>query len=99
MPPIINIHSEVDGLTILVGLAAIPFRMWLRVRNGKPMWSAGKATVDFLNGATIVPFTLLLISAFYQPAFNALVQTSMLSVGLAGGVGLLFISGELLDTT
>jgi hypothetical protein len=51
--------------------------------------------IDFLNGATLVPFLLLVGSVMSSELLQEALKAK-LSIGLAGAVGVLFIAGELL---
>lgn len=86
----------VDMLSLGVGLLAIairPLRRWFL--HQKKLFYRDKAIADFLNGATLVPFVFMVVGVFSKEYMNTLINSSKLSIGLAGGVGMLFVLSEL----
>jgi hypothetical protein len=93
-----NIHAGVDGVTLLVAVLTIPTKIAFRwLRGIAPISTTRKCGVDFLNGTAIVPFMLMLGSTASRDVFDLLTQTNMAFVGIAGGIGIVFVMGELLD--
>jgi hypothetical protein len=89
--------SVVDMTTIGVGLAAMFLRPLRRKLNKHPnCFSMRDCVVDFLNGSTIVPFLLLVMSVMSTRLLHEALQTNKLSMGIAGVIGFIFIARELL---
>jgi len=85
-----------DMLTIVAGFFAIFIKPMLRRRlNISPRWVHRDAINDFLTGASIVPFALLLGAIFNKWILDQLIQGSKVSLGLAGGIGVMFVLKEL----
>jgi hypothetical protein len=100
MPSVPITWGLFDALTIAIGVAVvlskIGVRWWSRVT---PIFSAGKCTVDLLNGSVIVPFGAMFLAPlqstlFSVPLFNQF-NSPPISIALAGGVGLFFIAEEI----
>jgi hypothetical protein len=88
--------SFVDITTLCVGAAAIfirPIKRWRK--NARPAFARRECVIDFLNGATLVPFLLLVGSVLSSELLQEALKAK-LSIGLAGAVGVFFIAGELL---
>lgn len=86
----------VDMLTItsgVLGVFAKPFRRW-RVGQG-PCWVHRDVMNDFLNSASFAPFALLFAAPFNMWVFTELVSASKVSLGLAGGIGGLYVVKEI----
>jgi hypothetical protein len=93
-----TIHAGVDGVTLLVAISLVPFKIFVRwLRGIKPISTTRKCGVDFLNGTAVVPFALMLGSVVSRDIFELLAQTNMAFFGIAGGIGMLFVIGELVD--
>lgn len=75
------------------GLLVRPFR---RAVKGSEVWftrvDCGK---DFLNGAAAAPFVFLFGSAFSKTLLDITLHAGPATLALAGGVGLIFVVGEL----
>lgn len=90
--------GTVDIATLIVGLICILVRPAKRfLRKKVPLFTRRDAVVDFLNGATIVPFFLLVGSACSNELLSEALKAK-LSMGLAGVIGTIFILGELLSS-
>lgn len=94
------IGGAIDAATIAFGLFIVIAKIGLRWACGrKPAASVGACGVDFLNGAVVVPFGLML-SSIFAPIFSPTVVAyfksgSPVMSSLAGGIGLFFVLGEL----
>lgn len=86
----------VDMLTISSGVLGIGAKPLMR-RIGKmsPCWIHRDVINDFLNAASFAPFTLLLAAPFNNWVFKELVSASKVSLGLAGGIGVLYVAKEI----
>ncbi|MDB5753205.1 MAG: hypothetical protein JWP65_3626 [Ramlibacter sp.] len=87
--------NAIDMATIGAGLLAVAvglIRAWLKERRFS--YDRSKTIVDFLNGSTVVPFAVLLASPFWKFLATE-IMAAKISLGLAGGVGLLFLIGEI----
>ena len=85
---------EVDGniidvLSMAAGVSCIFIRP---CRCGT--WERTKAIADFLNGVAVVPFGFMMLGTVWTPLMN-LVMESPISLGIAGGMGLLFMLAEI----
>ena len=86
----------VDISTILFGFLGMVVKPLLKWRCGiSPAWAHRDAINDFLNGAVIFPFLLLLISVVSSQAMDALVKHSKISLALAGFIGFLYVAKEI----
>jgi hypothetical protein len=94
----LRIHAGVDGFTLGVGIAIVASKVVLRwIKGHRPVASQRSCGVDFLNGTAVVPFVLMIGSVISPTLFEFLQQTNMVFMGIAGGIGLLFVLGELAD--
>ena len=91
LAPFLSMVAEwtIDAWTVLVGLVCV-FSRW--VMQGRSILK-DECVVSFLNGATMVPFFVLAISAF-SPGMLQLAMTTKGSMALAGCVGIFFVLGE-----
>ncbi|ATR83048.1 hypothetical protein CS390_11055 [Pseudomonas sp. HLS-6] len=80
-----------DAWTVVVGFIAVVLRYLMQGFSVKK----DECVVAFLNGATIVPFAVLVSSAF-SPDFLELAMTTKGSMALAGGVGIFSVAGDVL---
>lgn len=88
--------NAIDMATILVGIFATFVRPCRRmIRREGFTFDRSKCVVDFLNGASLVPFVIMAGSTFYTVLLNE-VMKSKVSLGVAGVVGFFFIIGEVL---
>lgn len=71
-----------------------PFRRKMR-GDCEKLWFADKAVVDFLNGASLVPFATLCLSLFWTNLLKD-VTANHSTMAAAGAVGFLFVAGEVL---
>lgn len=85
----------VDMTTVGFGIAAIFAKPTLR-KLGKcgPCWVHREAANDFLNGAALAPFVLLLATPFSNWLLSEMVNVSKVSLGLAGGIGVMYVTKE-----
>lgn len=94
----LRVHAGVDGCTLIVGILIVMAKVSLRAAIGhKPVATQRSCGTDFLNGTAVVPFILMLGSVLSPTLFEYLQQTNMVFMGIAGGIGLVFVVGELLD--
>ena len=84
-----------DGITVGVAAFAVLVRC-IQACYMKTRIHVAMCVQSFFNGASIFPFVLLLSAAFYKELFDLAVG-SKLSLFLAGGIGLIFVLGELLS--
>ena len=59
-------------------------------------WDRQKAVTDFLNGAALIPFAIMVGTTFWTGLIDE-VMKSKISLGLSGAVGLMFILAEVLN--
>ena len=86
----------IDMLTISCGIVGIFVKPGLRRIVGKsPAWVHKEAANDFLNAASIAPFALLIAAPFNNWIFAELTTISKVSLGLAGGIGVLYVMKEI----
>lgn len=86
----------ISGATIAVAVLALfirPSRKFLR--KHQRCWSSQKAITDLLNGSSLVPFLCLFWSAF-DPRMLPLILENKAAMCIAGGIGSIFIAGEIL---
>jgi hypothetical protein len=89
----------VDSITLLVAIIATAIMAMVRwSRTVNPVFTRRKLIADFLNGSVIYPFCLLIVSVPDQSVFEYL-KASRISIGLAGGVGIVFVIGELIASS
>ena len=87
----------INAATGGVGVLAIFVRpLRKHSRKHARCWSSREAITDFLNGASVVPFVCLFISIF-DAALLPLILENKAAMAVAGGIGTLFISGEILS--
>jgi hypothetical protein len=97
------VRAAVDGsiveiLTWAVAVVCVPIKAIARQRaKQRPYWSRRACIVDFLHGATVVPFLVLAISPLSHGMMDTMIKESRHVLMIAGGVGLLFVFGELFD--
>lgn len=53
--------------------------------------------IDFLNGTVLVPFLILIATAFSKQMLAAALETNKLFFAIAGGIGLIYILREFLN--
>jgi hypothetical protein len=56
------------------------------------------AGADFLNGVVVVPFLVMALIPFSHLAQEILSQSNSAIFAIAGGIGLIFVVGELSHT-
>jgi uncharacterized membrane protein (DUF373 family) len=87
---------SIDSVTLLLAIISAGVTAGIRLWRGiAPAVTRRKIIVDFLNGSVVYPFVLLVFSVVNSGVFKY-IETSKISVGLAGVVGIIFIAGELL---
>lgn len=94
----------IDGNILDMGSAVVavlcvfikPFVRWRR--NISPCWVRRDVTVDLLNGAIVLPFILLIVSVFSTKVLAVVQHGSGMAFVFAGGIGLLFVAGELMPS-
>jgi hypothetical protein len=89
--------ETIDAITLATGFLAVVAKLiWRYLSGRRPIFIVQMMTVDFLNGSVIFPFVLLISSVFSSEIRGLLLQTSPLSLALAGGIGLMFVLEELI---
>ncbi len=86
----------VDMATISVGAVASllsPCRRWLNQK--KPFFIRENAIADMLNGAMLVPFSMMKGSVFSSDLMWGLLSSAKITVAIGGLAGLFFVIGEL----
>jgi hypothetical protein len=85
----------IEIATVLFGAVCVFIRPARRYfRGAKRRFVRRDCIIDFLNGATLIPFLLLIGSVFSTSIFNEVIHSKM-SISLAGSLGIIFIIGEL----
>jgi hypothetical protein len=85
-----------DWITLSIAALAMLLVAIVRWWRGiQPYMTRRRAINDFLHASALFPFALLFLSSMSSTVFGY-VQSSTLSLGLAGGVGLIFVIGELI---
>ncbi len=91
--------NAVDMFSIGFGALAILVKAAARKINGSDScFNTRESINDLLNGASLVPFGLMIGSVFSSQLMQELMTSAKLSLGLAGGIGIFFILGELFKT-
>lgn len=89
--------SVADIGTIVCGLAAMLVKPIKRRWQGrKPCFTQRDLIVDFLNGATVPAFLLLVGSVVSSKILEEALKTAKTSMALAGVMGLIFIIREII---
>jgi hypothetical protein len=92
------VADYIDQLTLAIGFIIVPAKIVHRkLRNLIPAASRVKCGNDFLNGCMIAPFALLGLSIFSENLSQHLQKGNAAILSIAGVIGLIFISGELLS--
>jgi hypothetical protein len=87
----------INAATMIVGIATVGINILVRFFSGhKPCISRGRCASDLLNGVVLVPFALMFLSVFSDTLLHDLIQTNMVLLSVAGGIGLFFALGEIL---
>jgi hypothetical protein len=98
MPPPAN-HLPIDGIVdaaiVAVGMVITFGKACWRLYFGDKVSLSGLGT-DFLNGTVVIPFVLMIGAVFSSTLLEYLRSTSPVSTAIAGAIGLLFVSNELL---
>ena len=84
--------NTLDQVTFLVAVIVVAAKTAWRRTDWLVAKNLGK---DFLNGALIVPFGVMVAELFSSQLFHLMTETSPLAVALAGAIGLFFIFDEL----
>jgi hypothetical protein len=88
----------VEMLALGCGFLGICVKPAIRkYREISPCWVFRDAGNDFLNAASLAPFALLMAGVFNTWIFDQLVKSGKLPLGLAGGIGVLYVLKELLS--
>lgn len=88
--------SLADMATMTVAAAcafATPIKRWKSKKA--PAFVRERIIVDLLNGATVVPFVLMIGSVFSSEILKELMASAKITLALGGAVGLVFVLGEL----
>ena len=86
----------VDLLSLAAGALCMfirPLKLFFLKNQSKPLFNRRNCIFDFLNGTTLIAFSLLVATAFSN-RFLYLALQSKLSIAIAGAVGLIFVCGE-----
>jgi hypothetical protein len=85
----------VDSVTLFVAILVAGILAGVRwYRSINPVLTRQRVISDFLNASVLYPFFLLIICVPHSVVFEYL-KGSRLTVGLAGGVGIIYVLGEL----
>jgi|GEM_PF-3476023 len=91
-----SVVANIDAWTLAVAFLIVVVKIFLRWKKSHvPCMSRNSCTTDLLNGAVIMPF-LTMIGGVFSSTLAIAVHNGSLLNGLAGGVGLFFIAGEIL---
>jgi hypothetical protein len=76
-----------------------PFRR-LFLRNFRPdanpsRWTQAEFIADVLNGASLVPFILLIGCVLSSELLKTALETSKVFMGIGGLIGFVFVAGEI----
>ena len=94
---LISAVSTIDGATVAVGVTAVAAKIPIRqILGHKPIFSSSGCASDLLNGVTLVPFGLMVGSAFFPNLLEHLAKTNIVLIAVSGGIGIFFVLGELL---
>lgn len=89
--------STVDIATLLVGVACIFLKPAKRlVLKRRPCFDSRDCTIDFLNGAALVPFIVLVGSVVSSKILAEALQFARFPMAGAGVMGLIFVIRELI---
>lgn len=91
MLPALIAELTIDAWTVIIGFSAVVLRYFMQRLSIRK----DECVVAFLNGATLVPFVVLVTSAF-GPGLLELALTTKGSMALAGGVGIFSVLGEVI---
>ena len=90
----------IDAITVGVGVVVVIGKILARLHGAiSPIASVRKCGVDLLNGCLVIPFMAMTIVPFSSVLFDALQKSNIMSMSLAGGVGLIFVLGEIAKLT
>jgi hypothetical protein len=87
--------NTLDQVTFLVAVIVVAAKMAWRASLRTDWLVAKNLGKDFLNGALIVPFGVMVAELFSSQLFHLMTETSPLAVALAVAIGLFFIFDEL----
>lgn len=74
-----------------------PIRRKLNIKFEGVCFTRDDLIADFLNGTVLVPFLVLISTAFSREMMAVALETNKLFFGIAGGVGLIYILREFLS--
>jgi hypothetical protein len=87
----------VEMTTMVCGTVGVFFKPVLRKTNNiSPCWVTRVVVSDFLNAASLAPFVLLFASVFDSWVLDQLVKSGKGPLGLAGGIGAIYVLAELM---
>ena len=97
------IDGSVVDILSLVSAVASPLvkpcrRMWLRKFRPETdirKWTQGECVADVLNGASLVPFVLLVGCVVSSELLKTALETSKVFMGIGGLIGIVFVAGEI----
>jgi hypothetical protein len=95
---ILSVDRLIDALTIVVGGVVVVIKIAARKfskANPKPETNVAKCGTDFLNGSLVVPFSTMVLAVLLPQIHEYIITTSAVSIALAGGIGVIFVIGEL----
>ncbi|MFJ7316762.1 hypothetical protein ACIQVE_29360 [Pseudomonas sp. NPDC098747] len=87
-----DFHLNSEGYSLIGIVVCILIRIVQQWYHGQPV-STGCCVNALFNGTSIVPF-ILMIGGIFIPSWFDLAMASKLSMATAGGVGLVFVLGE-----
>lgn len=92
---ITNLTSGIDRWTLGVALGLVLLKIGLRrYLKITPCMSRNLCGSDLLNGVVIVPFATMVGSVFSAEIMNYSHNGTLMN-GIAGGIGLIFVAGEI----
>lgn len=93
--------NPIDMATLTVAFASClvrPIRRKLDSTYTGPCFTRDDAIIDFLNGTVLVPFLVLIGTAFSKEMLAMALETTKLFFAIAGGVGFIYIFREFLSS-
>jgi succinate-acetate transporter protein len=89
-----QVWPALDGSWVDIGSAAFAI-VFSRLRSLRPDATHGKIVADFLNGAILFTFLLMIATVMSSRVLTAIESSSHLTFFLSGGIGAFWIISEL----
>ena len=87
-----------DMVGVAVGVAAMAFKPAKRfLRNKRPCFVSRDLVNDFLSGVSIPSFAMLVASVASSWLLEEALKSSKISMAIAGTIGLVFITREIIS--